>query len=73
MLGDHRRVRFELGEPEAGRVLELEEAVGCGVDGLVEGGELLDRGHTALAAATPERTAASIVAGQSDATQAPAR
>ena len=77
MLGDHRRVRLELADPPAVGVLELEQAVGRRVDGLVERGELsiavmLDRLHSARPGATPLRTAASIVAGQSEATQAPA-
>ena len=76
VLRDHRRVRLELADPPAAGVLELEQAVGRPVDGLVEAGELLDGAHcrvTASAAATPLRTAASIVAGQSEAVHAPAR
>jgi hypothetical protein len=56
-------------------MLELEQAGGRLLDRRVEPRQLLDGGQgvTARAAATPLRTAASIVAGQSDATQAPAR
>ncbi len=75
VLGDHRRVRLQLADPPAAWVLELEHAGGRLLDRGVEPGQGLRGAHSAaaFAAATPLRTAASIVAGQSEATQAPAR
>src|SRR4051812_5182714 len=84
VLRDHRRVRLELADPPAARVLELEQAAGRALDRLVEPGlDALERdGHAATsspartrarAAACPLRTAPSIVGGQPVAVQAPAR
>ena len=50
VLGDHRRVRLELTDPPAAGVLQVEQAVGGGLDGIVEASELARRRHTALAA-----------------------
>ena len=73
MLGDHRRVRLELADPPAVGVLELEQAPRRRPRSPVERGQLGRRrscrhlralsGQRA-AAATPLRTAPSIVAGQ---------
>src|SRR5207248_9156480 len=83
VLGDHRRVRLELADPPAARMLELEQPYGRALESEVEGGALGDGGHagtlvardnTARAAARPLRTAFSIVGGQpSEDVHAPAR
>ncbi len=82
MLGDHRRVRLQLPDPPAVRVLELEQPLRARVDRPIECRQLGDDTHagtsagerlTAWAAAIPLRTAPSIVAGQPVAVHAPAR
>jgi len=84
VLRDHRRVRLELADPPAARMLELEQALRGRLDGCVEArlDSLRSDGHAATpwgslesasAAARPLRTAPSIVAGQPVAVQAPAR
>ena len=82
MLGDHRRVRLELALPPAVRMLEREQPLGAELDAPIQRGQFSNDGHAAtlvvmsdnnLAAARPERTALSIVAGQPVAVHAPAR
>src|SRR5438874_6210421 len=82
MLRDHRRVRLELPLPPAVWMLEREQPLGRTLDAAVERSQFLRNRHAATlvvtpdnspAAARPDRTALSIVAGQPVAVHAPAR